>query len=220
MSASARRSECRIGLLVAPKIMSSDPTYHSGSPRRAKAPCRGPAPRPRFTSARHQAAACRLKPLDGPCTCAGSGVDRARRVQRPRREPAERLHAVVHDDRAGDREIDAEPRRDPHHVVAARQHRRRQRAALRPEHVGGVEGVAEARQLDRVVDQLAADQPAAARQLQRLHRRRSRRPAAGTRPGRCPSAPRGRRSRRRPGTRSWRRTRGRSGPGCRDSWAC
>ena len=39
--------------------------------------------------------------------------------------------------------------------------------------------MAEARQIDRVVDQLAADQAAAARQRQLRRRRRSRRPAAG-----------------------------------------
>ena len=39
-----------------------------------------------------------------------------------------------------------------------------------PEHVGGVERMAEARQVDRLVDQLAADQAAAARQPQLLGR--------------------------------------------------
>ena len=83
------------------------------------------------------------------------------RAHRPRREAAEAQQPIVHHDRAGGREVDAEAGRDPHHVRAARQHRGRQRAALGTENVGGIQRMAEAREQGRLVEQLDADQGAA-----------------------------------------------------------
>ena len=53
-----------------------------------------------------------------------------------------------------------------HDVVAARQHSGRQGALLGAQHVGRAQRVAEARQVDRLVQQLHPDQPAPVRQRQ------------------------------------------------------
>jgi hypothetical protein len=55
-------------------------------------------------------------------------------------------------------------------VIAAGDHRRRQRAALGTEHISGIQRVAEARQQGRLVEQLHADQGAALRQGELLDR--------------------------------------------------
>ena len=99
-----------------------------------------------------------------PWTCARNGsVGPPERTGRGAKRPESR-HAVVHHDRAGDREIDAKACRDAHGVIAAGDHCRRQRAALGAEHIGGIQRVAEARQQGRLVEQLHADQGAALRQ--------------------------------------------------------
>ena len=54
-------------------------------------------------------------------------------------------------------------------MVAAPEQLRRQRALLGTQHVGGAQWVAEARQVDRLVQQLDADEPAALGQRQLLH---------------------------------------------------
>jgi hypothetical protein len=77
--------------------------------------------------------------------------------------------SVVHQDRAGGREVDAKAGRDLHDTVAACDHRGRERAALGPEHVSRVERVTKAGQLDRLVQELDPDQLAAARQHQLLN---------------------------------------------------
>ena len=94
-------------------------------------------------------------------------LGRAAGTHRARREAAEAEHAIVHHDDAGGRQIDAEPGRDAHDVIAPIDHRRRQRCAP-AEHVGGVQRVPEARQQSRRIQQLHADQHAALRQDQLL----------------------------------------------------
>ena len=97
---------------------------------------------------RRQSGLCgfRRRLITLPWTCARRCLGRAAGAHRPRREAAEAQQPVVHHDRTGDREIDAKAGRDPHDVIAARDHRRRQRAALGAEHVGGVQRMAKARQ--------------------------------------------------------------------------
>ena len=53
-------------------------------------------------------------------------------------------------------------------MVAPRDHLRRQLTTLRPQDIGGLLGVMETRQFDRVLQQFDADQLAAFRQQQRL----------------------------------------------------
>ncbi len=79
-------------------------------------------------------------------------------------EVAEGADAVIHDDGTGHGDVHAEARRDLDDVVAARHERRRERALLGAQYVGGPQGMTEARQIDRVLEQLYADQPAAFRQ--------------------------------------------------------
>ena len=81
-------------------------------------------------------------------------------------KPSQAAHPVVHDDGAGHGQVDAEARGDAHHVVAARQQLGRQRALLGPQHIGRAQRMAEARQVDRLVQQLHPDQPAALGQRQ------------------------------------------------------
>ena len=69
-------------------------------------------------------------------------------------------------ERAGDAEIDREAGRDLDHVVAERLQIARQAFALGPQDVGRLARMAEARQLDRLVGDLDADQPAAQRQAE------------------------------------------------------
>jgi hypothetical protein len=61
-------------------------------------------------------------------------------------------------------------RGDADDMIAPGDHRRRQRAALGAEHIGGIQRVAEARQLDRLLEQLHADQGAALGQAQLFDR--------------------------------------------------
>ena len=63
---------------------------------------------------------------------------------------AEGKATVVHDDGTGGADIHTEFRRDPHQMIAAADHGRRQAAPLGAQHIGGGERVAKARQLDGV----------------------------------------------------------------------
>jgi L-asparaginase II len=81
-------------------------------------------------------------------------------------EAAEAEHPIVHDESASDGQVDAEPRRNPNHVVATLQHRRRQVGALGAEHVSRLRGMTKARHVDRVRQQFDADEATAARQME------------------------------------------------------
>lgn len=96
-------------------------------------------------------------------------LDRTARPHRPLGETPQAYHAVVHHQRSGHADIDAEAGGDLHDEVAALHQCRRQAAALRPQHIGGPQRMPEARQLYRLVQQLDADQGTALRQLQARH---------------------------------------------------
>ncbi len=72
-------------------------------------------------------------------------LDGRARGHRPRGEASETQQPVVHDDRPGDADIDAELGRDLHHMIAAFDERRRKPATLGPENVGRAGGMAEGR---------------------------------------------------------------------------
>ena len=97
------------------------------------------------------------------------GGRRAAARHRPLREAPVLQHAVIQHQRAGNREIQGEPRRDPHHVAAPREQGIGQAGALRPQHVGGVQRVAKGGQVHGVLQQLDADEDALARKLDRRH---------------------------------------------------
>ena len=142
---------------------------------------RAPAPpsMPRTTAAGDPRGSCTSGPgrrarVPAACACrsarrtpaaATASVGRAL-GDRARRMAAEAQQPVVHDQRAGDAEIDREAGRDLHHVVAERLHIGRQALALGAQDVGRLARMAEDRQLDRVVGDLDADQPAAQRQAE------------------------------------------------------
>ena len=88
-------------------------------------------------------------------------------------EAAVLQQAIVQHQRAGHRQVEREPGRDPHHVAAAPQHGRRQAGSLRAQHIGGVHRMAERRQVGGIVQQFDADQHAALRQAQRLEVRKA-----------------------------------------------
>ncbi len=106
---------------------------------------------------------------------------RTKLTLRPAREPAQRKDPVIHDKRPRDPDVHAELCRDFDHLIAARLHLRRKRAALRPQDVGSRLGMMEGRQVDRILAQFDADQPAAARQhdivdrIERIERQVARR---------------------------------------------
>jgi hypothetical protein len=66
-------------------------------------------------------------------------------------------HPVIHDDRPGNPQIHAELRRNLHHMVAARQHFRRQGTAFASHDVSGLGRVMEGRQIDGLFDQFDSD---------------------------------------------------------------
>ena len=120
-----------------------------------------------------------------PCPPGAAGAGRPRRGHGPFGEAAVLEQAVVQDDCAGDREVEGEAGGDAHHVLAAGQQRGRQAGAFGPEHVGGGQRVAEAGQVDRVLQQLHADQRASARQGERVEAGDSARTARGRACRRC-----------------------------------
>ena len=80
---------------------------------------------------------------------------------------AQRDHPVIHHQRAGHSDIDAELGRNFDHLIAAGQDSGRQVALLRAEYIGGLGRVPEAGQVVGIGQELDPDQPAAARQGQR-----------------------------------------------------
>src|ERR1700680_2507882 len=76
-------------------------------------------------------------------------------------EAGKAFYPVVHDDSSRHRHIYAEARGDAHDVGALADELVRQGSMLRPEDVGGAQGVAEPRQIDGVVDERDADEFAA-----------------------------------------------------------
>src|SRR3546814_9942682 len=79
-------------------------------------------------------------------------LDGAARHLGARGEAAAGDQPVVHQDGAGDSEIDAELHRDLHRVIAAGDEFGRQRSAFGTEDVGGPVRMGEARQFGRIVE--------------------------------------------------------------------
>ena len=76
-------------------------------------------------------------------------------------ESTHRQHPVIQDDGAGHADIDGKACGNLHDELAGLQHLRREREPLGPEDIGGASGVAEARQLHRIVGDLHPHQAAA-----------------------------------------------------------
>ncbi len=114
-----------------------------------------------------------------PVWSCGTAAPRGRSAAAPRsgpREPTGRSakppvlqQPVVQHQSPGHRQVQRESGRNSDDVVAPLQQCGRQPGALRPQNIGGIQRVAEGRQIDRVLQQLDADQGAAARQRQVGH---------------------------------------------------
>ncbi len=103
-------------------------------------------------------------------------LDRAARRNRPFAEPAHRCQPVIHDNSAGRREVKREFCRNFDQVIAAFDHFRRQAAALHAQNIGGASGMAETRQIHRIVANFHAHeaaivgQPHGAQRVERVER--------------------------------------------------
>ena len=97
-------------------------------------------------------------------------LDRTARRRWPRRVPAACNQPVVHQNRPGDTDIDAELCRNFDRMIAACDQFRRQGPLLRSEHIGRLFRVGEAGQIDRIVKQFDTDKLAAFRQFHRRNR--------------------------------------------------
>src|SRR5262245_4511855 len=80
----------------------------------------------------------------------------------PLGETTQADHPVIHDERAGHGEVDAEARGNPDDEVAACLQRRRETGALRAQHIGGLRRMTEARHVDGIGQQFHADEAATA----------------------------------------------------------
>ena len=89
--------------------------------------------------------------------CLGSSLG----THRAAGEAAQTQHAVVHDDGARGGDVEAEAGWDADDMGAARDELGGKRATLRSEDVGGRMGMVEGGQIDRLVEQLDANQLAA-----------------------------------------------------------
>src|SRR6266446_5832694 len=85
---------------------------------------------------------------------------------RPFGESSQADHPVVHDKGAGDGEIDAELRGDLHQEIAALDEILRQARAFGAQHIGCLVRMGEAGQIDGIIHELDAHQPAAMGQMQ------------------------------------------------------
>lgn len=94
----------------------------------------------------------------------GDRLWEATACHRPAGEAAEAAQPIVHDDGPGRGDIEREGGRNADEMMAAGDHAGAEHASFGPEHIGCLQRVGEGRQLDRLVEKLDADQPAAARQ--------------------------------------------------------
>ena len=75
-------------------------------------------------------------------------------------EAAEAAQAIVHDDGAGRGHVQRKGGWDADEMGATGDQRGAEHAAFRPEHIGGLHRMGEGRELDRIVDELDANEAA------------------------------------------------------------